>query len=213
MGRHPVGVLNVRLSRCRAVDRQRLAVVAGRRGHHRIVGVLLGDPDPGVRAAAVRAAARSGVLTPDLLEGAAGDPDPRVRRAALEVAARLPGAPVPWGRVLEDPDPGVRETAAWACGERGERRWVPRLVEVARSDRDPLVREAAVAALGAIGDPRALPTLAAAATGDRPAVRRRAVVALAAFDDPAVEEVLTRALADRDWQVRQLAEDLLDPDR
>jgi hypothetical protein len=33
-------------------------------------------------------------------------------------------------------------------------------------------------------------------------------VALAAFDGPDVDAALTRALTDRDWQVRQVAEDL-----
>ena len=44
--------------------------------------------------------------------------------------------------------------------------------------------------------------------------RRRAVLALAAFEGDGVEAALTRALDDRDWQVRQAAEDLLgvDPD-
>jgi HEAT repeat protein len=45
---------------------------------------------------------------------------------------------------------------------------------------------------------------------DKPTVRRRATVALAGFDDPAVEPALRRAAADRDWQVRQAAEELLD---
>jgi HEAT repeat protein len=43
---------------------------------------------------------------------------------------------------------------------------------------------------------------------DKPAVRRRAVIALAPFEGPAVEEALAKALTDRDWQVRQAAEDL-----
>jgi HEAT repeat protein len=47
------------------------------------------------------------------------------------------------------------------------------------------------------------------ATGDRPAIRRRAVLALAPFDGPEVTAALRRALEDRDWQVRQAAEDLL----
>jgi len=34
------------------------------------------------------------------------------------------------------------------------------------------------------------------------------VVALAAFDGPEVDEALDRAAEDRDWQVRQAAEDL-----
>jgi HEAT repeat protein len=47
-----------------------------------------------------------------------------------------------------------------------------------------------------------------AATTDRPAVRRRAVLALAPFEGPEVDAALTRALDDRDWQVRQAAEDV-----
>jgi len=36
---------------------------------------------------------------------------------------------------------------------------------------------------------------------------------LAAFDDPKVDEALKKSLNDRDWQVRQIAEDLLDASR
>jgi hypothetical protein len=48
-----------------------------------------------------------------------------------------------------------------------------------------------------------------AALGDRPAVRRRAVLALAAYDGDEVRAALHHASGDRDWQVRQAAEDLL----
>ncbi|MDQ4067891.1 MAG: HEAT repeat domain-containing protein, partial [Actinomycetota bacterium] len=78
---------------------------------------------------------------------------------------------------------------------------------VATGHHDPLCREAAVAALGAIGDEGGLPAILAA-TGDKPAVRRRAVIALAPFQGPEVDAALERALEDRDWQVRQAAEDL-----
>jgi len=73
---------------------------------------------------------------------------------------------------------------------------------------DPLCREAAVAALGAIGDRAGLPAVLAA-LDDKPAIRRRAAVALAAFEGPEVDAALKRCLDDRDWQVRQVAEDLL----
>ena len=65
----------------------------------------------------------------------------------------------------------------------------------------------AIAALGAIGDPRGLPAVLAGCR-DKPAVRRRAVLALAPFDGPDVEAALAAALEDRDWQVRQAAEDV-----
>ena len=90
-----------------------------------------------------------------------------------------------------------------------------RLIELTTAtSADPLVRESCVAALGAIGDDRGLDAILVA-TGDKPAIRRRAVLALAPFLDPQhpraseIEAALQRALADRDWQVRQAAEDLL----
>ena len=82
-----------------------------------------------------------------------------------------------------------------------------RLIELTTGAADPLVREAAAAALGAIGDARGLPAILAACE-DKPHVRRRAVLALAPFDGPEVEAAIDRALTDRDWQVRQAAEDL-----
>ena len=68
-------------------------------------------------------------------------------------------------------------------------------------------RRVASAALGAIGDRSGLESILRA-TQDRPAVRRRAVIALAPFEGPEVDAALARALGDRDWQVRQAAEDL-----
>ncbi len=65
-----------------------------------------------------------------------------------------------------------------------------------------------MAALGAIGDPAGLPAVLTA-LGDKPTVRRRATVALAGFDDPRVDPALRQAALDRDWQVRQAAEELL----
>jgi HEAT repeat protein len=84
------------------------------------------------------------------------------------------------------------------------------LAVAATTHDDPLVREAAVAALGALGDERGLAAILQAC-GDRPAIRRRAVLALAAFEGDDVEAALQHALEDADWQVRQAAEDLVDP--
>jgi HEAT repeat protein len=113
---------------------------------------------------------------------------------------------------LCDRDRSVVEVAAWASGERRDRASVDVLVAMASgrdAHSDPLCREAAVAALGAIGDPRGLGAVIGA-LDDKPAVRRRAAVALAGFDDRTADAALERCLEDRDWQVRQVAEDLLD---
>ena len=114
--------------------------------------------------------------------------------------------------LLGDGDPSVVEVAAWALGERGadSAAAVDELVGVAGSHDDPLCREAAVAALGAIGDERGLPAILAAMS-DKPAVRRRAVIALTPFEGPEVDAAMAAALDDRDWQVRQAAEELGDP--
>jgi HEAT repeat protein len=161
-----------------------------------------------VRSTALGALARAGALRLSDVERALVDADPGVRRRACEEAAVVDVDLVP---MLDDADRSVVEAAAWALGERGREAAdaVDALAAVARGHDDALCREAAVAALGAIGDRRGLDPVLAAASGDRPAVRRRAVVALAAFDGPEVEAALRAALEDRDWQVRQAAEDLL----
>ena len=111
---------------------------------------------------------------------------------------------------LDDGDPLVVVGAAWFLGERRHRPAVAALVATAKGHADMRCREAAVAALGAIGDPAGLPAVLEAAARDKPTVRRRATVALAGFDDPSVEPALRVAAADRDWQVRQAADELLD---
>ena len=138
-----------------------------------------------------------------------------MRSRAVEVIAALADDPqgiavdVSLLALLDDADPAVVEVAAWGSGERSppEPGAVIRLADLATDHDDALVREAAVAALGAIGDPAGLPAILAA-TGDKATVRRRAVLALAPFDGPEVDAALTAALEDRDWQVRQAAEDL-----
>ena len=189
-------------------DRRRRAALAGHTGDVATARGLLGDPHPLVRATALAALARLDAAQADDVRAGLADPDPAVRRRACRVA--IPFPEVDLTPLLADPDAGVVEAAAWALGERAEAAVdaVHRLSEVAGAHDDPLCREAAVAALGAIGDDRGLPAILGA-TADRPAVRRRAVIALAPFDGPEVDAALTAALDDRDWQVRQAAEDLL----
>lgn len=168
----------------------------------------LGDPSPGVRRAALGALARRGALEATDLLGALEDPSPEVRAHAAELTAGRDD--IDLAGALCDGDPRVVEAAAWACGEHPAPppEMVSRLGEIVTSHPDVQCRETAVAALGAIGDEAGLAAVLAA-TGDRATVRRRAVLALAAFSGPEVDEALERAAGDRDWQVRQSAEDLL----
>lgn len=183
----------------------RRAVVAGYADDASTAERLVDHPRPEVRTRALGALGRLGTLTDTTLSLALTDGDAGVRRRAVELALSHPA--VDLRPLLDDPSDAVVEQAAWACGERGEASTVERLADLATAHDDPLVREAAVAALGAIGDERGLPAILAA-TRDRATVRRRAVIALAPFEGAEVDEALVRASADRDWQVRQAAEDL-----
>ena len=191
--------------------RRRAAALAGHTGDAATARALLGDPDPAVRATALGALGRLDQVRPAEVAAALADSSAEVRRRACQVAVGVTGVDADLVARLADEDPGVVEVAAWALGEGpgagADADVVERLAAVATGHDDPLCREAAVAALGAVGDERGLPAILAA-TRDRPAVRRRAVIALAPFSGPEVDAAMSAALQDRDWQVRQAAEDL-----
>jgi HEAT repeat protein len=191
-----------------AAELRRDVVIAGHTGDVEVVRRALRHDDPTVREAAYGAMARLGLFTTESASVGIGDPHPRVRGRVAELCAELPGFDL--GPLLDDDDPMVVEMAAWSCGEHETPldHIVPRLAELCTSHEEALVREAAVAALGAIGDERGLSAILRACD-DKPTVRRRAVLALAPFDGPEVQAALKNALDDRDWQVRQAAEDLL----
>lgn len=186
---------------------RRRAAVAGHDGDTATARALFHDADPAVRATALAALARAGAASDGDVGAGLADPAAVVRRRAVALALQRPS--VALLGLLDDPDPSVVEQAAWACGERdpAEPGAVAALADLVTHHDDALVREAAVAALGAIGNDAGLPAILAA-TADKPAVRRRAVLALAPFEGPEVDEALARARQDRDWQVRQAAEDL-----
>ncbi len=208
--------------RSRALERAAELAALGHRGPltpddlARATRALADDSDPRVRVAAVGAVVRSGDVAAagSACTRALADPDPAVRRRGAELAPEVPaGDDVARALVaaLDDRDVTVVEAAAWALGELGraaiDAGAVSGLARVVDDHRDAIAREAAVAGLGALGDPRGLPAVLAACS-DRAAVRRRAVLALAPFAGPEVDAALARALDDKDWQVRQAAEDL-----
>ena len=206
-----------------AADRRRTVVVAGHGGDLGTVRSHRNDPDPQVRAASVGALDRLSELDEADLVTALNDPSSVVARRAITAAAGRTASTAKGPldhvlvRLVEGGDPELAEHAAWAIGERWEEiadhvddEVVAAIERVARGHADALVREAAVAALGSIGATRSLPVILAAAA-DKATVRRRAVIALAPFDGPEVDAALAAARVDRDWQVRQAAEDLLAP--
>ena len=188
-------------------ERRRAAITAGHSADPGTALRLLDDPEPVVRAAALGALARLAALADEALDAALDDPAPEVRRRALELCVEADRSAT---ALLDDPDPTVVEVACWVAGERsgeGERSVDP-LARIATTHDDPLCREAAVAALGAIGHPDGRDAVLAGLE-DKAPIRRRAVLALAPFEGPEVVAALECALEDRDWQVRQAAEDLM----
>ncbi|MEO6570108.1 MAG: HEAT repeat domain-containing protein [Ilumatobacteraceae bacterium] len=185
----------------------RTVIMAGHRGDGDTARAHVAHHDPTVRAAALGALERIGALTDDELLGAMHDVDPEVRRRVAELLAIRPGLDL--AALLDDTDPSVVEVAAWACGEQVvvSDDVLGRVIDLTTGSDDALVREAGAAALGAIGDERGLDAVLAACS-DKPNVRRRAVLALAPFEGERVDAAIDRALEDRDWQVRQAAEDL-----
>lgn len=194
------------------VDRYREVVLAGYRQDSERPRRGLQDSEPLVRCASLSALARLDQLDSLTLWHMSDDPDQAVRARVAELAIQLDANLVK--RLLVDPNPTVVEAACFACGEidwssQGYSEPIGRLSGIATNHPDALCREAAAAALGAIGNPGGLKAVLAACS-DRPTVRRRAVLALAAFDSELVEGQLLASLNDKDWQVRQGAEDLLD---
>lgn len=191
--------------------------IAGHEGDESLVVRGFHDDDERVRATALGSFHRLGALSVDRLRTGFDDPSPLVRRRAADLAHRGVGPDrassdddriaIRDGLVsLLDDEPTVAEVAAFALGELGDTTVETALARVATEHDDALVRESAVAALGSLGV--GLDTILLA-MNDKATVRRRAVIALSPFDDPRVDDALRVALDDRDWQVRQAAEDLV----
>ncbi len=181
-------------------------IVAGHSGDHDVAQRGLDSPDSRVRVAALFALDRLGVLNAAQIETCLRDAEMDVRLAAAELSAKYSADLT---IALNDSEYLVVEMGAWACGEHESvsEDVFARLLNLGIEHTHPLVREASIAALGALGDDRALPVILAGCN-DKPAIRRRAVLALAPFDGIEVEAAIDKALTDKDWQVRQSAEDL-----
>jgi len=185
-------------------------IAAGFSGDSSVALEALHHDDGIVRASALRALARIGTLTAEILAPFVQDAHIETRRTAVELAVPFPSVYV--HQCIDDSDVFVAEMAAWCVGERSSASdiEIETLVDRTTSHSEAVVREACAAALGSLGDERGLPAILAACS-DKPAVRRRAILALAPFEGDDVEAALQRALEDKDWQVRQNAEDLLNP--
>ena len=189
------------------IERRQQLVQLAREGDLSLARELCGDGDPRVRASSVAVLSENDALDESLIALGLSDPHPLVRMAVARAAAQNSSISVL--ELLSDEDSSVVEIACWAAGEQTEHNdsLIEALSAIALEHKDALCRESAVAALGALGDIRGLESILEA-TQDIATVRRRAVIALAPFEGQAVTDALQLALSDRDWQVRQAAEDL-----
>lgn len=175
----------------------------------------LAAADARARVLAIGAAVRLDLVDVQRLIGFLADDSLDVRYRVLEVLPRLNDCADATDAVIAQmAEPELAELAAFTLGEidphgSARIRAVDALRRQATDHEDALCRESAVAALGALG--AGLDAILAACN-DIATVRRRAVLALAPFDGADVDAALARAVDDRDWQVRQAAEDLLTVD-
>ena len=189
------------------IERRQQLVQLAREGDLSLAREFFSDGDPRVRASSIAVLSENDALDESLIALGLSDGHPLVRMSMARAAAQNSSISVL--TLLSDEDPAVVEIACWAAGEQTERNdsIIEALSGIALEHEDALCRESAVAALGALGDVRGLESILEA-TQDIATVRRRAVIALAPFEGQAVTDALQLALSDRDWQVRQAAEDL-----
>ena len=189
------------------IERRQQLVQLAREGDLSLARELCGDGDPRVRASSIAVLSENDALDESLIALGLSDPNPLVRMTVARAAAQNSSISVL--ELLNDEDSSVVEIACWAAGEQTEHpdSLIEALAAIVLEHEDALCRESAVAALGALGDVRGLESILKA-TKDIATVRRRAVIALAPFEGQAVTDALQFALSDRDWQVRQAAEDL-----
>lgn len=214
-------------------------VIAGHRGDHPTALDGLRATDPDVRAAALGALHRLDALDPMRLIAAFADVSPVVRRRAAELAAAYPGLDLSPVLDDADPTVAEVAAWSCGEHEVVADHLLERLIRLASGAEDPIVRESAAAALGAIGDRRGLPAILIACRDRPAVRRRAVLALAPFLDDEPdgdppdgrgsigdrgapdgpgtsdgpgqaeVEAALEAALTDRDWQVRQAAEDLM----
>ena len=186
--------------------------MAGHLGDAASARASLTSEDSATRRLAISALERLSSLTTSELRAALDDPSSSVRRRALEITAKR--SDVYARHHLSDPNPSVAETAAFAVGEQLDIAATELLISMAQRHDDALCRESAIAALGALVTSAEIHRLTIlecllGAMSDKPQVRRRAVLGLSQFEEPQAQQMIEKALSDKDRQVRSVAADSL----
>ena len=128
-----------------------------------------------------------------------------IREGVTEALAGIGGPAVqPLIGLLENPEPYVRERAAWALRQTGDERVGLPLIDLLE-DPAPKVRRQAILGVGELRVSQAVPSLIELLGLENIETRRDAVAALGAIRDRRAIDALERLLTDRDSLVRKLA--------
>ena len=189
------------------IGRLKSVVVASYRNEPDVVVIALDDHCERVRAAAISAMVRMGMADNPIVAKALGDSAIEVRLAGARAAKSLLDFPlIPY--LKSEQDPLVLEAIIFAVGERGETEAFDELCSIALKHPDALCREAAIAAFANFQNEASMSVLQVAAL-DKAPIRRRVAIALAGLEDTQASELLKKLSKDRDWQTRQIADELL----
>ncbi len=207
-GRSVSGLLIEQLDAEQPEVRQAAALGLGRIGDASAVPALLRAlDDPEIAAVVAGALAHLGdARAYSALLNKLGHDDVGVRRAVVAALNSL-GHPekIPdLARLLRDPSPLVRESAAQTAGYLGSPELVDSLLSCCR-DKEESVRRAALEQWSWSDDERVIPTLAEALRHPSPGTRAAAARALAASTLARVLPLLEKSLADTDPWVRYFA--------
>lgn len=172
-----------------------------------LVAALRGDADAGVREMAAWALARdrSEEVTAALAQALRKDASPDVRAtAAWGLGQRRHGDAAALAAAIGDSSPQVREAGIWALGNQRPEAAPAELIAALRDER-PRVRVLVAWALTEINDPASVPALRAAFAKEQDPEARRAIFRALAFLGDRSPEVLDRAAAAKDPELRSRA--------
>jgi HEAT repeat protein len=223
-----LAAISVCLDDERAPVREAATSLLGRHGGadaDRLIAERLGDPDPGVRSAALAALPVNGEDSTDALRAALADTDPEVVRTALRLLAdygrldegdltpllshaspairstgvfyleKTQAAAVP-AAMFTDTDPGVARQAVLTTAHLGDRQATPHLLRLLSTSSDPDLRTLTVRTLGQLADPAAFEPLLAETAATDAFTRLEAARALGALSDPRARPALKALLTD-----------------
>ena len=182
-------------------------VVASFTGDYDAARAGFRDQNARIRAAATTSMSRLGILSQLHLNEALLDSAVEVRLAAVNATLPLGTFELKPLLALES-DPLVLEAIIFAIGEKLEEDAYPDLCKIALDHADALCREAAVAAIANFQREDSLEVLTRASV-DKAPIRRRVAIALAGLESARATELLKELSKDRDWQTRQIAEEIL----